>query len=276
MITYRNATCAELAQVLDWAALEGWNPGLDDAAAFFAADPGGFFVAVDDTGSLLAAISVVNHNDRFAFLGLYIVRPACRGQGIGLGLWRHAIAHAGARTIGLDGVEAQQHNYAASGFGHAGGTTRFSGSLAGARDAAIRAATAPDIQPLIEREAAASGAAKPDYLRAWFTQTAQRKTLVLDAGDTGPGFCTVRACRSGAKIGPLCADDADTAHRLILQAATLYQGDITIDVPETATSLAELCRALHLSPGFRTARMYRGTFRAQSHPNFAVASLELG
>ena len=86
MITFRNARPTELVLVLDWAASEGWNPGLDDAAAFFAADPDGFFVAEDPSGEILAAISVVNHSDDFAFLGLYILRPEYRGQGIGLGL----------------------------------------------------------------------------------------------------------------------------------------------------------------------------------------------
>ena len=108
MTTCRNATLAELDLILEWAASEGWNPGLEDAAAFFAADQRGFFVAVDDQDQPIAAISVVNHTADFAFLGLYIVTPSFRGQGTGLALWNHALAHAGDRTIGLDGVAAQQ------------------------------------------------------------------------------------------------------------------------------------------------------------------------
>jgi len=107
MITFHTATVKELGTALDWAAAEGWNPGLEDAEAFFASDPAGFFVARDGDRPI-AAISVVNHSETFAFLGLYIVTPSYRGQGIGLRLWNHALAHAGARTIGLDGVEAQQ------------------------------------------------------------------------------------------------------------------------------------------------------------------------
>ena len=110
MTRYRTATLRDLSLILDWAADEGWNPGLDDAEAFFAADPAGFFVAVDEQDNPVASISVVNHTDDFAFLGLYIVRKEFRGRGIGLGLWKHALQHAGARTVGLDGVEAQQDN----------------------------------------------------------------------------------------------------------------------------------------------------------------------
>ena len=40
-MTCRLATRDEVAPILDWAADEGWNPGLDDAAACHAADPAG-------------------------------------------------------------------------------------------------------------------------------------------------------------------------------------------------------------------------------------------
>ena len=276
MITYRHATCSELANVLDWAADEGWNPGTGDASAFFQADPNGFFVAEDASGALLAAISVVNHSDSFAFLGLYIVRPNHRGKGIGLGLWRHALKHAGERTIGLDGVEAQQHNYEASGFAHAGGTTRFSGFVERAVDRDIHAAASEDIPWMIEQEAVASGVAKPGYLRAWFSPAATRHSLILKKADRPSAVCTVRQCRSGAKIGPLVAESPPDANRLIAHAATMFEGPITLDVPETSTGLADLCKRLGLTPGFKTARMYRGPFATTKHKHFSVSSLELG
>ena len=133
MTAFRNATLSELSLVLDWAADEGWNPGIKDAVAFFAADPVGFFVAVDEHDQPIASISVVNHTASFAFLGLYIVHQDYRGRGIGLDLWQHALEHAGSRTVGLDGVEAQQENYCVSGFVNSGATTRFTGWITGKR-----------------------------------------------------------------------------------------------------------------------------------------------
>ncbi|WP_136442613.1 GNAT family N-acetyltransferase [Pacificoceanicola onchidii] len=272
----RTATLPELEQILDWAAEEGWNPGLDDAPAFFAADPEGFFVAVGPDDQPVAAISVVNHSADFAFLGLYIVRPAYRGQGIGLALWTHALKHAGPRTVGLDGVEAQQDNYRASGFAHAGGTTRYSGEIAARSDTEICEINAEDIPALIAMEAAASGSEKPDYLRVWLTASPNRRTLALSQTGRVTGFCTVRACRTGAKIGPLIAANAADAERLIGHAACLYSGPIILDVPQSAQALDALCQTLGLGAGFRTARMYRGPFDAPQPPVFAVASLELG
>lgn len=276
MTQCRNATLAELEGILDWAADEGWNPGLDDAEAFYKTDPKGFFVAFDGADQPIAFISVVNHTPDFAFLGLYIVTPEFRGQGIGLSLWTHALKYAGNRTVGLDGVEAQQANYRVSGFVSAGGTTRYTGSLTGRRQANVREAAPDDLLRLIEMEGNASGVVKPDYLAEWLSKSPKRKTIVLETSQKIDGFATIRACRSGAKIGPIVATDAETASDLIAHAATLFEGPLTIDVPDSAQGMKKLCQKLGFEPGFRTARMYRGEAPSSQANVFAVASLELG
>lgn len=275
MIENRNASKPEISDILDWAAAEGWNPGLDDAAPFFDADPAGFFVAVDGEQPV-AAISVVNHSDEYAFLGLYIVLPQMRGKGIGHSLWKHAIEHAGARTIGLDGVPEQQGNYASSGFEHAGGTTRYTGSIFANKSHAVRSVVSREISSLIDWEAEVSGAKKTRYLSGWFSPSPRRVTLVDEGLEGISGFCTVRRCKAGAKIGPLVADNPDSAERLIKHAATVFGADITIDVPDTSDVLSGLCQGFGLEPGFQTARMYRGQKPVGKDAIFAVTTLELG
>lgn len=264
------ATRDDVTRALTWAADEGWNPGHDDASAFHAADPDGFFVATSD-GVPVAAISVVNHTDDFAFLGLYLVRPAFRGQGIGLALWHHALKHAGNRTVGLDGVADQQDNYEKSGFSPVGTTTRYSGEITGQGYDDVRLATASDIETLINLEAHVSGVRKTRYMQAWLGPTETRKTWV-----TQGGFCTVRQCQVGAKIGPLVANNLDVAERLIEHAATTFGQPIVIDVPEPSAELAQLCQGRGLAPSFHTARMYRGPFTPAPPAIYAVATLELG
>ncbi|PWJ21140.1 GNAT family N-acetyltransferase [Jannaschia seohaensis] len=275
MIRHRTMTEADLAQVLDWAAAEGWNPGLDDAAAFLAADPSGFFLADAESGPV-AAISVVNHTEAFAFLGLYLVRPDWRGQGIGLALWHHAIAHAGDRTIGLDGVPAQQANYAASGFEPVSGTVRFAGRPAPGETPGIRPAQAADLPLLIEMEGRASGVEKPRYMGPWLSGSATRETLVSERAGKVEGFATVRRCRDGVKIGPLVAEDLETAAGLIAACAARHPGEVVIDVPGASTALASHCAASGMTPGFDTARMYRGRPPVPSGAIYAVGTLELG
>ena len=75
----RPVTRGELEIAVEWAAQEGWNPGLQDAGCFHAADPGGFLMAflADEP---IASISVVRYGEDFGFLGLYIVRPDTPGH----------------------------------------------------------------------------------------------------------------------------------------------------------------------------------------------------
>jgi len=119
----------EVSIAVKWAAAEGWNPGLADDACFAAVDPEGFLIGELD-GAPAATVSCVNYSASFAFLGFYIVREDLRGRGYGLRIWDAAIAHAGPRVIGLDGVVAQQQNYRKSGFELAYANVRYGGIVA--------------------------------------------------------------------------------------------------------------------------------------------------
>ena len=74
----RGMTRNEVDTAIEWAAVEGWNPGLHDATCFFATDPDGFLAGLLDD-ELVATICVVKYGTSPGFLGLYIVKPSCRG-----------------------------------------------------------------------------------------------------------------------------------------------------------------------------------------------------
>jgi hypothetical protein len=249
---------ADLATALDWAAAEGWNPGLDDAPAFLAADPEGFLVGRID-GEPAACISVVRHAPDYGFRGLYICRPDRRGQGLGLALWQAGLAHLGARTVGLDGVVAQQANYRRSGFLPAGRTIRHQGIVAAAAGPVVP--VRPEMLPAIAAlDRAASGVDRPRYLQAWLGDTGTRRTLAHLRDDRVTGFGTVRRCREGAKIGPLQAGSAAEAETLLRALAGIWPGTpLSLDVPEANPAAVALADRLGLAPVFETARMYRGT-----------------
>ncbi len=273
--SFRTATLPELSRILDWAADEGWNPGIEDAEAFFAADPGGFFVA-DHDGTPVAAISVVNHSDSFAFLGLYICHPDWRGTGLGFALWTHAIAHAGGRTIGLDGVPAQQDNYARSGFELAGRTRRLSGSLS-REPRRLALAQERDLETIRALDRAANGFDRAAFLAAWVAEHPTRKTVLLETAGRVTGFATARLCREVCKIGPIVAPSDTDAMTLAGQAAAaLGQTDISIDVPMGQPDFARMLEARGFQEGFATARMYRGPAPAVDATLKAIATMELG
>ena len=270
----RRAMRQELDLALDWAAREGWNPGLNDAAAFWAADPDGFFVA-EMSGHPAAFVSVVNHSADHAFLGLYLCGPDWRGRGIGMALWTHALPHAGTRSITLDGVAAQQANYARSGFVRIGATQRWQGHMAAVRHPGVRPATPDDLPLLAALDAAANGYRRDGFLSLWTSATPTRHTVVLR---DGTGFATARRCRAGIKVGPVVAPDAASALHLIqsLPHGTAATDLITLDLPDTNSPLAALVAKAGFAVGFTTARMVKGDPPQASPLLQAIATMELG
>ncbi len=270
-------TVDELETVLDWAADEGWNPGQADAEAFHAADPQGFFMTRID-GSPVAAISVINHDAENAFLGLYISRPEWRGKGVGLQTWKHALGHAGPRSVGLDGVPAQEQNYRMSGFVRTGSSLRFVGRWPSCSNAAIRPVAADNTSSLIALDARANGFARPRFLTAWLSHVPLRRdSRVLAKEGEIHGFATWRACREGTKIGPVIAPDTASAIDLIADiAAVRPEGPLIIDVPEANRSLRRELESAGFEVPFVTARMYRGAIPKQHVSLQAIATMELG
>lgn len=276
MIRNRVATRSEVDLIVRWAGDEGWNPGRDDADAFFAADPDGFFVA-EEHGAPVAAVSVVNHSADFAFLGLYLCRPDWLGKGIGFALWRHALAHAGDRTVGLDGAAAQEANYARSGFRRTGATRRFEGrlELGAAKD--IRVADPGDAQAQMRLDAAANGVVRPSFLSAWLSRDPTRRTVVLDGPASLGGFAMARLCGRGCKVGPVIAPDAVFALALIRAALGEFGSDEAIaDLPDERGDLAAMLTDLGFQETFSMARMYRGPPPQTGPTLMAIATMELG
>lgn len=274
-MNFRTASREDLSTILGWAAAEGWNPGLDDAAAFHAADPQGVFVAIRD-GEPVAAISVVNHDPGTAFLGLYLCRPEWRGRGIGFDLWTHALTHAGSRSIGLDGVADQQSNYAKSGFVRIGASRRWEGRIEGAADPAVRLVAPDDLAMIETLDAAANGYLRPAFLSAWVAGSDTRRTVVLDEGGVR-GYATARLCRRGAKVGPVIAPDAPSALRLARAALDMVGETIlAIDLPESSAALAADLVARGFTNSFTTARMFRGPAPVSGPDLQAIATMELG
>lgn len=273
-VDFRTMQPDELAVALEWAAEEGWNPGLDDAEVFWHSDPQGFFLA-EAEGRPVAAISVVNHSTDFAFLGLYLCLPEFRGKGIGYRLWQHALNHAGERTVGLDGVPDQQANYRKSGFDLTGQTYRFLGDVEGHMSAELRNVNQSDLSALIRLDSDANGYAKPAFLRNWLVDTPTRKTLVL--GDEPRGYATIRACRSGHKIGPVVAPTLKDAEALIRGVVQVAQAqEVMIDVPDDCAPLMNFCQATDMTVTFNTARMYRGAAPKPGELLRSIATMELG
>lgn len=271
---------AELPLALDWAAAEGWNPGLADGACFLAADPGGFLIA-ELAGEPVGCVSAVRYGGAFGFLGFYIVRPGFRGQGHGLALWRAAMARLRPAVVGLDGVVAQQANYRRSGFDLLHRNIRFGA----ASPHAPRRADAPAVLPTGEADLPAIAAfdrrffpaPRAAFLRAWVSAPGHVARIV-PGPDGLRGFAVLRPCREGSKIGPLFAEDPAVARALFADLlAAAPPGPVFLDLPEPNADALAMAHEAGMTPAFETARMYAGTAPALPlHHVYGITSFELG
>jgi GNAT superfamily N-acetyltransferase len=258
-LTIRVMERADLDRAIEWAAGEGWNPGLKDAECFQAADPSGFLMArlgPEPVGS----ISVVRYSDAFGFLGFYIVRPDHRGQGFGYRLWQAGMSYLDGCTVGLDGVVAQQGNYARSGFVLAHRNVRFGGSLRieAPRDERLQPIGPDLIDAVLAYDRPFFAGPREAFLRCWLSPNTRTAIAFVEDG-TIKGYGVIRECRSGFKIGPLFANGEREA-ALLFQALAARAGGapVFLDLPESNPTAARLANHYGLSPVFETARMYRG------------------
>ena len=294
----------QVGVAIDWAAREGWNPGLHDAACFAAAESDGFFVGELD-GAAVAVISAVKYeSDRddgagdggdgggdFGFIGLYIVAPAMRGRGYGLAIWRAAMQRLRGCNIGLDGVVAQQENYRKSGFRLAHRNVRYAGvagrsTSAGGAKTAGKMSEAAEVVELSEVPFAVLAAydrrmfpaPRAAFLRAWIQQPDSAALGVLSGGELA-GYGVLRRCRAGHKIGPLFADTPALAEQLFaaLCARAAAGASVYLDIPAPNSQALALARGAGMQPVFETARMYTGAPpQLPLDKIFGITTFELG
>ncbi|WP_321506103.1 GNAT family N-acetyltransferase [uncultured Methanoregula sp.] len=278
-VRFRQMSWDEVRIAVDWAAREGWNPGLADAACFAATDPEGFFCAEAD-GKIVGTVSVVNYDDRFSFYGLFIVDPVYRAHGIGMQLYRHAMRHAGSRVVGCDGVVAMVDKYEKGGglFLHYN-NARYEGQGGGVAPDGLVPARNVRFGDLADYDAAHFPARRVEFLRYWVRQEGHTGLAKLDTEGQILGYGVRRACRTGHKIGPLFAKDRATAELILNGLVAGIPGEpFFLDIPVPNTGAVQLVQDRKMVPVFYTARLYSRPERVPLPLDeiFGVTTFELG
>ena len=89
----------------------------------------------------------------------------------------------------------------------------------------------------------------------------------------------VRRCRSGWKIGPLCAERERIAECLFLALCSQASAEerVYLDLPEANAAAVALAQRHHMHMVFETARMYTGRPPAVNmHGLYGITTFELG
>jgi len=259
VLSIRNLTLQEMVFPMEVAYKEGWNPGLYDGAAFYQADPEGFFIAELD-GGMAGGVSVVRYGDGPAYIGNHFVLPPYRGRGIGKTLWEHALAQVPGRSVCINGLPDGTSFYESYGFESVCHIIRYRGNIftEGRLSQSVHAAQDVDFLKLTAFDASCFGLARRRFLRTWLDTPAAESLCLLKEGEIRAWGC-MRRCRSGWRLGPVFARDGENAEELLRHfAVKTIAEDVYMDITESNTLAIRLAFSMGMTPMEARVRMYKG------------------
>jgi len=286
-------TREEAGMLVEWATAEGWNPGLHDLEVAWHYDREAFIALRAQVGAgspeLVGGGVILSYAGRCGFMGLFIMRPDQRRQGIGRVLWHERLRRLQTRLqpgafIGMDGVFDMVPFYAAGGFSVQHRDLRFQGiadatRLADAADAGACELAAVPQSALVAYDEAVFGVPRGAFLQRWLEVPGGRGRAVYDPAEGKVrGYAFLRPCVSGYKFGPVFADDPGVARTLMHDLLAGVPGEpVVLDVPEPNLAALAIVTELGWNEAFGCARMVLGSPpRDTTHRVFGVTSFEFG
>jgi len=275
-LTIRPLKPEERQQVLAWAAEDGWNPGRNDAAAMGTLDSNGLLHCLFE-GKPAGFIGAVSYAHDYAVIGLYMVRPAYRGRGVGAALWRAAFAHLGERNIAVDGDPNHRESYETYGFKPVHTIRRFQGRGGGHRPVDAVDLRVFSFERVAKYDRQLYGANRPQFLDHWTHQDGATSVGVISTQGIIAGYGTVRPCHNGYQIGPLYADHPGEATFMMdALLAAVYDQPVFIDVPADNPEALALMDAHNFAPVLDITRFYTlGKAVGDMHRTYGVTGFAL-
>lgn len=254
--------------------IAGWNQTHEDWARFLQFNPEGCFVA-DRDGQVAGTVATIIYERRLAWVGMVLVDPASRGQGIGTALLRHAVAHLDAQQIPclkLDATPQGRPLYERLGFKVEYAIDRCVLRRAGGRGSAS-SWQCEDLDAVAAIDRNVFGADRRELLRS-IAGAAPELVVLARQGESLKGYALGRRGSLADHLGPWSARDEQTARAIL---GTFLDGSgrdmIFVDVLREN----QWARSLVNDRGFELSRpltrMYRGENRSPGRPDRVCAIL---
>ena len=237
----------------------------------------------DPNGKLVGSAMALGYGV-FAWVCMVLVSPDWRRRGIATDLMNRVLADlASAGTIaGLDATPDGREVYKHLGFEDIYRIERYWASavapVEAPRTAAdIAPADADGIAEIAACDSRAFGGGREALLASLMERQPER-AFIARQGDSAVGYVLARDGRQATQIGPLVADDPDTAIALAARALAGLDGQAVIDCPARHRALIDWIAA----SGFAYQRPYIRMLRDRSEPFdnadlvYALAGPELG
>jgi GNAT superfamily N-acetyltransferase len=282
----RLMTASDIGAAEQIRSLIGWNQVAEDWQRLLELDPGGCFV-VEQQGEPVGTVTTTAYDTALGWIGMLLVHPGRRRQGIGTLLLHHAIhslQQRGVRCIGLDATPAGEILYARDGFQAVWPLARWeaiSAPLLPAIDASItiRSGIAAEAwAQVIALDAESFGLNRPDLLRSLARQSALT-AVAYDPHGQVTAFGMLRRGSHAMLLGPLVATTPQGAANLLANLCGAFPGQPFFwDIPEPNQSARHLAESIGFRRQRPLTRMILGKGCTLPKPRllYAIADLATG
>ena len=222
--------------------------------------PAGCFAGILD-GEMISSITAVQYEEKYSFIGLYIVAPEYRDRGYGIKIWNHAIDHlideVGVECIGLDGVLSEEANYQKSGFHTAYKATRYRYIVDRSYPKIYNAIKETQLEAIVQYDQRIFKVCRRSFLKDLVWNSEAVSCVAYKDGEI-IGYGIARPYIEGYRIGPLFADSLQIARELLESIFSDLRGQpVFIDVPNVNGDATALVKHYGMEPsGFACIRMY--------------------
>jgi ribosomal protein S18 acetylase RimI-like enzyme len=279
-VTFREMTVDDIPAGLALCRASGWNQVERDWRRFLETQPGGALVAERDS-RVIGTVATMRYGRRFAWVAMVLVDPAERSRGVGRALLTRGLSLLDdVDTVRLDATPAGEPLYKTLGFVEEARFSRLQLAPGTARMAIapdpssgklvqIRPFEAADWDAVAAYDTRVFGADRRAMLE-WLWDGAPEYAWVARNGEQLVGYVLGRSGHLFEHLGPIIADDAGTAARLLTaclpsRADRAFVVDAPLDQSEWRRFLA--------GTGFVEQRPFYRMSRGRPAPAGLAASL---
>jgi GNAT superfamily N-acetyltransferase len=215
-------TRADIAACMRLKEAAGWNQTEQDWANVLAIEPEGCWVAEVD-GVVAGSTTAVCWGRELAWIGMVLVLPEFRRQGIARALMARAMEYCREREVGcvkLDATDMGRPLYEQFGFVEECLIERWrADTVAVPSEDEVQPVPPRSVEEILDLDGQAFGADRGALLRMLIGQYPQEWVALED------GFAMSRPGSNARFLGPCIAHDTDTARKLVAAILERYPGE---------------------------------------------------
>jgi len=285
MVDVRQMTEADMTAADQLRSLAGWNQTFNDWQRLLSLQPHGCFVAEQD-GNLVGTVTTTYYGSELAWVGMLLVHPDYRKQGIGGKLMKQAMGYLstlGVTCIGLDATPAGETIYRKLGFQPRWGLARWEITSVPnfPVDNYLRVRcleSEKDLDEIINLDRITFGVNRAELLKLLVNDSLETY-VIAGKGRRITGFGMVRAGSKAYSLGPLVAIHKVDAEEII----TALLKDINDqpcywDIPGYNLVAVELAGQYGFHKQRSLTRMFLGSLQTLSQPSrqYAICDFSTG